>query len=336
MLSAWRNPVILPGKAGGLVMVGGDKANFEFLLPVLILLWLAANLLVLPVYLMPLRYLFAYLRAPVSKAKLNAFRTRQRENPARHFRYLVGMWYLAVFIALLFLLGLLVAMKADQPSASLLLSVPYLISIVLLVIAFFVGFVLPPATYLYEFYRVPGRKRIWSFSYLFLILYNLSFPVTAVILIYAPFSAAVEDLHFLPGAVSEDTAVIDRPNSRFAFRLAPHESACNRALAVRGLRMTNPKWYGPITKNDEIDIVAAMFLDQYIRGVTFDAPAFFGCSFTDIEPNTDDVPMSLIMLFYRACISLFSIGVYALLLQRLWERVLSRFTRRLGRPAAPA
>ncbi len=88
-------------------------------------------------------------------------------------------------------------------------------------------------------------------------------------------------------------------------------SPCSAMLSRLGLRITEAG-----DKSDEFHGYPMLWLDHYLRGVTFDLLDAYECSFTDVKSNPANMTMGSLMVIYRLVVSIFSISIYAMLLQR--------------------
>jgi hypothetical protein len=163
------------------------------------------------------------------------------------------------------------------------------------------------ASHAYEFYaiRPEAERKVWSFDYARLFLFNLALPV----------------LFWFLFATGEQAGFVDYAN-RHLFRAQPSAlfvlerdtSRCEILLEHAGLRVHH-------SNVDEGGVVfdPMPWIDEYLRGVTFGIPDAFGCTFDDIQYNPGNRAMAVVMTLFRTIVSFFSISVLLLPLQRLWR-----------------
>ena len=163
------------------------------------------------------------------------------------------------------------------------------------------------ASHAYEFYaiRPEAERKAWSFDYARLSIFNLALPVLFWFLFATAQQAGFVDyadkhlFHAPPGALF----VLERDPSR-----------CDLVLEHAGLRARHSN----IAEGGGVfDLMP--WIDEYLEGVTFGVPDLFSCSFTDVQQNPDNPTMAAAVYLFRTIVSLFSISVLLLPLQRLWR-----------------
>jgi hypothetical protein len=163
------------------------------------------------------------------------------------------------------------------------------------------------ASHAHEFYtiRPEAERKVWSFDYARLFLFNLGLPVLFWFLFATGQQAGFIDytdrhlFHAQPSALF----VLERDSSR-----------CELLLERAGLRARHSD---VAQGGDVFDPIP--WIDEYLRGVTFGVPDVFDCTFDDIQYNPGNRAMWAAMTLFRTIVSFFSISVLLLPLQRLWR-----------------
>jgi len=163
------------------------------------------------------------------------------------------------------------------------------------------------ASYAHEFYTIRpfAQRKVWSFDYARMFLFNLALPVLFWFLFVTGENAGFVgyvDKHLF-GAPPRALAVLER-----------EPSPCDTVLERAGLRVRHTD--GTLGEGARDPM---LWIDEYLRGVTFGVPDLFACSFTDVQHNPDDPAMAVAVFLFRLIVSFFSISVLLLPAQRLWR-----------------
>jgi hypothetical protein len=285
--------------------------TMELLYTAMALAGIVAVLCTVGVWLMPVRWLVARIRKRFRRTAFEEFRAKHSVSKARRFRYWVGMVFLAVplaaFLLLVLVIFLLVHVFAMAVTAADLNACGQGLGVFLCI---WIGgcFLALPLSYVYEFYFIDARRRIFSPQYLELFLLNLAFPVVFCVMfgVLRMFGG----LDFIERRISSPPI----PDPVVAVT---EKSPCSAKLDALGLYRTSFKKdeHGRMT----IDGLGypLLWADMYIQGITLATLDPFECSLTDIRSNSGHVAMSVLVWFFRLYVSLFAVGVYALPVQEL-------------------
>lgn len=163
------------------------------------------------------------------------------------------------------------------------------------------------ASHAHEFYaiRPEAERRVWSFDYARLFIFNLALPV----LFWFLFATGEQE-----GFVDYADKHLFRAPPSALFVLERDPSRCDVVLDHAGLRAR----HGNLAEGGGV-LDPMPWIDEYLRGVTFGIPDAFGCSFNDIQFNPGNRAMAVAVTLFRTIVSFFSISVLLLPLQRLWR-----------------
>ncbi|HVU19765.1 MAG TPA: hypothetical protein VHE09_03475 [Rhizomicrobium sp.] len=163
------------------------------------------------------------------------------------------------------------------------------------------------ASHAYEFYaiRPEAERKVWSFDYARLFVFNLALPV----------------LFWFLFAMGQQVGFVDYANKHL-FRAQPsallvlqrESSRCELLLEHAGLRAR----HNDVAQGGGV-LDPLPWIDEYLSGVTFGVPEAFGCSFNDVRFNPGNPAMDAAVTLFRTIVSFFSISVLLLPLQRLWR-----------------
>jgi hypothetical protein len=163
------------------------------------------------------------------------------------------------------------------------------------------------ASHAYEFYAITpeAERKVWSFDYARLFVFNLALPVLFWFLFAMGQQAGLVDYagKHLFGAQPSALFVLERDTSR-----------CEIALEHAGLRAR----HSDVAQSGGV-LDPMPWIDEYLRGVTFGVPDVFGCTFNDIQFNAGNPATYWAVTLFRTIVSFFSISVLLLPLQRLWR-----------------
>src|SRR5262249_5644161 len=104
-------------------------------------------------------------------------------------------------------------------------------------------------------------------------------------------------------------------------------SPCDALLERAGLRVRHtdvPRGDGAAGDDP------MLWIDEYLRGVTFDVPDLFDCTFTDVGHNPDNPAMATAVRLFRTIVVFFSASMFLLPLQHLWRFLMRAATGKQG------